>query len=294
MTGLLRKCGANPSGGDGGHAHILTGLCGLSTAVGHDDALHCLGRRRAGRISVCSDRTSERRAHENRTSLELPPDPGHAAGGIRRRPGEQDRRHARHGHARRRLSRLRRGGRRRPSTRPTPPLEVRPQNTKGSTENVPLLEAGKLDHRARAGRGGARGAERYRPPAGGLAHPGRHVRDARHVRRARRQPRPHHRRPQGQARRLRRQGLGPRAARPLCARRSRPRSEPRLRGDLPRPGRRRPRHGDQRQGGSVVGRRHRLARVHGRRQRARRRALHRAGCRRASSASRPSTRSSRR
>ena len=47
-------------------------------------------------------------------------------------------------------------------------LEVRPQNTKGSAENIPLLEAGQLDIGSRAGRGCAGGAQRHRPAAADL------------------------------------------------------------------------------------------------------------------------------
>ena len=173
-----------------------------------------------------------------------------------------------------------------------PTLEVKPQNTMGSAENVPHAGSRQARHRAGAGRGGARGLQRHRPAAGGPAHPVRHVRDARHVRRARRQPLSQHRRPQGQAGRLRRQGLGAGAACRLHARRARARSRPRLPGDLSRPRRRRAGDGARRQGGGAVGRRHGLAGLH--RGCQGRRPLHRARRRRASSASRPSIPRSRR
>ena len=72
----------------------------------------------------------------------------------------------RHRHAGRRLPGLRRGLRRRRSTSRSRRSRSRPRNTKGSTENVPLLEAGHARPRAGAGRGRARGARRHRPRAG--------------------------------------------------------------------------------------------------------------------------------
>ena len=44
-----------------------------------------------------------------------------------------------------------------------PTLEIEPRNTKGSTENVPLLEAGKLDIALVQGEAALRGAHRHRP-----------------------------------------------------------------------------------------------------------------------------------
>ena len=75
------------------------------------------------------------------------------------------------------------------------------------------------------------------------------------------------------------QGLGPGCCsrRRRCSMGSASIKDPRLRGDLPRPGWRRTGDGDERQGGGALGRRHRLARLRGRGQGASRRAVHRAG-----------------
>src|SRR2546422_10368311 len=50
-----------------------------------------------------------------------------------------------------------------------PLLRVEPRNTKGSTENVPLLEAGRLDIALVAGGGVAGPLGRARPPRRGVA-----------------------------------------------------------------------------------------------------------------------------
>ena len=162
-----------------------------------------------------------------------------------------------------------------------PGISIEPSNTKGSTENVPMLEAGGLDlalvqgevaHEALTGVG--------RAPAD-LEHPRRDVLDARHVRGARGQPLSHHRRSQGQARGVRRARLGPRHPRPLRARRrsgwiktaTSRRSILERAGDGPAMV-----HGRSR--GGAVGRRHRLAGLHRGGQGREGRPLHRARRRR--------------
>ena len=47
-----------------------------------------------------------------------------------------------------------------------PSLQVEPRNTKGSAENIPLLEAGTHRYRPRSGRSGLRSVRRHRPRAG--------------------------------------------------------------------------------------------------------------------------------
>src|SRR5713226_467557 len=58
-----------------------------------------------------------------------------------------------------------------------PSLAVQPRNTKGSTENVPLLEAGQLDIAL------VQGEVVHEPATGRPEDPLRDVLDARHVRR---------------------------------------------------------------------------------------------------------------
>ncbi len=85
-----------------------------------------------------------------------------------------------------------------------PSLRVETRNTKGSTENVPMLEAGQLDIALVQGEVAHEVLERDRTAAGEPADHHRDVRDAGHVRGARRHAVPHHRGPQGQAGRVRR------------------------------------------------------------------------------------------
>jgi len=66
-------------------------------------------------------------------------------------------------------------------------LNVETRNTKGSTENIPLLEAGEARYRAVHRRAGLRGLRRHRPAKVGLKIITRCIR-RRHVRGARHSP----------------------------------------------------------------------------------------------------------
>ena len=93
---------------------------------------------------------------------------------------------ARHGHARRRVSGLRRGVHRCSAGGRS---GARHRGRQHQGQHGERADAGGQAprHRAGAGRGGARGAERRRPAAGRPEDRHRHVLDARHVRGARRQ-----------------------------------------------------------------------------------------------------------
>ena len=145
------------------------------------------------------------------------------------------------------------------SRRRIPALEIEAINTKGSTENVPMLEAGSARHRAGAGRGRARSPVRHRPAAGQPQGADGDVSDRRAVRGARRQSLPLDRRSQGQADRLGRRRLGPGDPRPLCDGRARPRCREGLPADLSRARGRRSGDGARRPRRRAVGRRRRLA-----------------------------------
>src|SRR5881296_1918076 len=155
-----------------------------------------------------------------------------------------------------------------------PSLAVQPRNTKGSTENVPLLEAGQLDialvqgevvHETLTGVG--------RPPAdlkilfAMYSTPGMFVVRADSPYRATADLR-------GKPVAF---GLRARDPRPLRPRRPRPRSGARLPGRLSRPRGRRARDGARRARRRALGRRARLAGVHGGRERPDGGALHCAG-----------------
>ena len=175
-----------------------------------------------------------------------------------------------------------------------PTLEVKPQNTKGSTENIPLLEAGKIDLALVQGEAALEALNGIgRPPAdlriltAMYATPGMFVVRAdsayRTIDDLKGKPVAFGAKGSGLVilARYVLDGLGLDRDKDFEA----------IFLDTRR---RRPRDGDERQGRGAVGRRRRLARLHRRRQGPGRRALHRARRRRASSASRPSTRSSRR
>ena len=86
-----------------------------------------------------------------------------------------------------------------------PRLRIETRNTKGSTENVPLLEAGKLDLGLVAGEFASAALAK---PGTQAAHRRGDVFLARHVRGARRQPGARDRGPEGQAGGARHAGFG--------------------------------------------------------------------------------------
>ena len=104
-----------------------------------------------------------------------------------------------------------------------PTLSIEPRNTKGSNENIPLLEEGQARYRD-----WSRASRPTRPSwaSGGRAtapeNPDRDVFQSRHVRGARRQPLQDHSRSRRPADRVRRQGLRPADPVALYARWSRP------------------------------------------------------------------------
>ena len=161
-----------------------------------------------------------------------------------------------------------------------PTLEVKPQNTKGSAENIPLLEAGKIDLGLVQGEAALEALNGIgRPPAdlriltAMYATPGMFVVRADSAYRTIDDLK-------GKPVAFGAKGSGLVHPRPLRSRRARPRSRQGLRGDLSRQGWRRPRDGDERQGRGALGCGCRLARIHGRRQGSGRRAFHRARRRR--------------
>ena len=89
-----------------------------------------------------------------------------------------------------------------------PTLEITPRNTKGSNENIPLLEAGKLDIALVAGEPAYQAFMGIGRRCNALEDPDRDLFVARHVRGARRQPLQDHPRPRRPTDRVRRQGLG--------------------------------------------------------------------------------------
>ena len=184
------------------------------------------------------------------------------------------------------------GLRRDRARRPIPRSPIEARNTKGSAENIPLLEEGKLDialvqgeaaYEALAGIGRAAREHQDRLGdvfvAGACSWCGPTAPTARSPT------------CKGKPVAWGAQGLGPRDPRALRARSARARSRPRLPGDLPRARRRRARDGAGRPRRGAVGRRHRLAGLHDDGASAGRRALHRADDRTRSTASSPSTRS---
>ena len=157
-----------------------------------------------------------------------------------------------------------------------PGLEIEAINTKGSTENVPMLEAGTLDIALVQGEVVHEVAERHRPAAGRSADHHGDVSHRRHVRGAGRFPLPPHRRPFGQAGRLGRARLGPGDSRPLRHGRAGARCGEGLPADLSRTRGRWAGDGARRPRRRAVGRRRRLARLHDGGQERAGRALHRA------------------
>ena len=170
-----------------------------------------------------------------------------------------------------------------------PTLSIEPRNTKGSNENIPLLEAGQLDIALVAGEPSYEAFMGIGRPRDPPENPDRDVFQPRHVRGARRQPLQDHSRSRRQAGRVRRQGLGPADPVALHARRPRAEAGRGFQVDLSRPRRRRPGDGAGRTGRGAVGRRHRLARIYRGGGKPRRRPLHRARRRARSRASAPST-----
>ena len=142
--------------------------------------------------------------------------------------------------------------------------------------------AGGRQSRYRAGRRRAvlRSLHGHRPAGDAPEDPDRDVFEPRHVRGARRQSVQDHSRSRRQAGRVRRQGLRPSDPVALHARRSRPEAGRGFPVDLSRPRRRRSGDGARRTGRRAVGRRHRLARIRHDGRKSRRRAVHRARCRR--------------
>ena len=141
-----------------------------------------------------------------------------------------------------------------------PTLSIEPRNTKGSNENIPLLEAGRARYRAGGGRAFLRGLHGHRAGGDQAEDPDRDVFQPGHVRGARRQPLQDHSRSRRPAGGVRRQGLGPADPVALHARRHRAEAGRGFQVDLSRPRRRRPGHGAGRPRRGAVGRRHRLAR----------------------------------
>ena len=92
-----------------------------------------------------------------------------------------------------------------------PRLRIETRNTKGSTENLPLLEAGKLDLGLVAGELASAALAR---PGTGLRIVAAMYSSPGIVHRSRRQPGAPHRRPQGQAGGARHAGLGHHGAGP--------------------------------------------------------------------------------
>ena len=157
-------------------------------------------------------------------------------------------------------------------------LLVETKNTKGSAENIGLLEAGTVDIALVAGEPAYEAFSGIgRAPTKLQDHPG-DLFQPRHVRGARRQPGEEPARSHRQADRLGHAGVGADAARALRHRRARPRPREGFPAALSGKGRRRPADGGRRPGRGAVGRRHRLAGLH--RGDAGRRALHRAHRRR--------------
>ena len=142
-----------------------------------------------------------------------------------------------------------------------PTLSIEPRNTKGSNENIPLLEAGQLDIALVAGEPAYEAFMGLGRPATTAENPHRDVFLARHVRGACRQPLQDHPRSRRPAGRVRRQGLGPADPVALHARRPRPEAGRGFQVDLSRPCRRRAGDGAGRPRRGAVGRGHRLARI---------------------------------
>ena len=142
-----------------------------------------------------------------------------------------------------------------------PTLSIEPRNTKGSNENIPLLEAGQLDIALVAGEpayeafmGIGRSPTSLKILTAMYSSPGMFVVRADSPYKTH----PRSRRPAG---RVRRQGLRPADPVALHARRSRPEAGRGFQVDLSRPRRRRPGDGAGRPRRGAVGRRHRLARI---------------------------------
>ena len=140
-----------------------------------------------------------------------------------------------------------------------PALSIEPRNTKGSNENIPLLESDQLDIALVAGEPVLRSLHGHRAGGDKAENPHRDVFQSRHVRGARRQSLQDDQGSGRPAGRVRRQGLRPADPVALHARRHRPEAGRGLQVDLSRPRRRRPRHGAGRPCRRAVGRGRRLA-----------------------------------